>query len=374
MSRGPAAVRKLFLLALTVLVAALGVRTARAERVKDLASFEGARVNALVGYGIVVGLNGTGDDNLEYVLQGIRSASQKLGLSIPAGVRPSLKNAAAVMVTAELPPFTKPGQQIDVTVSALGKAKSLRGGTLLMAALSGADGEVYAIAQGNLAVGGLGVDGKDGSKVVVNVPSAGRIPGGATVERPAPSSLGQPGALRLDLHRPDITNATRVAAAINSAFGQTLASATDPGSIALSAPPEPERRLALMARIEAVEVTTDAPPARVVVNARTGTIVIGGSVRVLPAAVAHGSLTVRITENDQPSQPTPLSGGRTVVSSQSAVAVEQAPARAFLFAPGVALSDIVDAINRVGAAPADLVAILEALREAGALRAELVVI
>lgn len=369
--------RLAFLMLMTVLFVGFGIRTARAERVKDLAQFEGVRVNQLVGYGIVVGLNGTGDDNLEYVLQGVRSATQQLGITIPQGVRPSLKNAAAVLVTAELPAFAKPGQTIDVTVSALGKAKSLRGGTLIMTRMAGADGATYAVAQGSLAVGGLGIEGKDGSKVVVNVPSAGRIPDGATVERASPTPLGGAGGLVLNLRRADFTDSTRVALAINRALGGPYARPIDPVSIAIMAPAEPSERMALMARVEAVAVETDVPPARVIVNARTGTIVIGGAVRVAPAAVAHGSLTVRISEDPQVSQPPPFGArgaGRTVVVPDSAISVDQEPARAFLFDPGVRLSDIVDAINRVGAAPSDLVAILEALKQAGALKAELVII
>lgn len=362
------------LVVLTALFVAMGVRTGRAERVKDLATFEGVRSNQLVGYGVVVGLTGTGDDNLEYVLQGVRSATQRLGINVPTAPRPSLKNSAAVLVTADLPAFAKPGQTIDVTISAVGKAKSLRGGTLIMTRLVGADGDTYAVAQGSLTVGGLSADGRDGSKVVVNTPSSGRIPDGATVERAAPSVLGGAGSLTLNLRRADFTDATRVAAAINRALARPLARALDPVSIAISAPDEPSQRMAVMAAVETVSIETDTPPARIIINARTGTIVIGGGVRVQPAAVAHGSLTVRISEDPQVSQPAPLSRGQTAVVADSGVSVDQEPARAFLFNPGVKLSDIVDAINRVGASPSDLVAILEALKQAGALKAELVVI
>lgn len=362
------------LLLLTALFVGVGIRTGRAERVKDLAVFEGVRANQLVGYGVVVGLTGTGDDNLEYVLQGVRSAAQRLGVNVPTAPRPSLKNSAAVLVTAELPAFAKPGQTIDVTISALGKAKSLRGGTLIMTRMVGADNETYAVAQGSLTVGGLSADGRDGSKVVVNTPSSGRIPDGATVERAAPSVLGNAAGLKLNLRRADFTDATRVASAINRALARRVARAIDPVSIVIDAPDSATERMQLMAAVEAVSIDTDTPPARIIINARTGTIVIGGGVRVMPAAVAHGSLTVRISEDPQVVQPAPFSRGQTAVVPDSSISVDQEPARAFLFNPGVKLSDIVDAINRVGASPSDLVAILEALKQAGALKAELVVI
>ncbi len=355
-------------------LAVMGAHAAHSERIKDVADFAGVRGNHLVGYGIVVGLNGTGDDNLEYTLQSVRSAAQRLGITIPAGARASLKNSAAALITAELPPFAKPGQRIDVEVAAIGKAKSLRGGTLMMAQLQGADGQTYAIAQGSLAVGGLGVEGHDGSKITINVPSAGRIPDGATVERAVETGFAAGEGLTLNLKRADFTDATRVASAIERALGPHSARTLDAVSILIPAPPDPSTRIALMSRIEGIEIATDTPPARVIVNARTGTIVIGAGVRVSPAAVAHGNLIVRIAEDLDVSQPLPLSQGRTVVTPRSNVSVEQEPARMFLFNPGVALSDLVDAVNRVGASPSDLVAILEALKQAGALKAELIVI
>jgi len=366
--------RGLLMLAVAAALAVMGARAAHSERIKDLADFAGVRGNALVGYGIVVGLNGTGDDNLEYTLQSVRSAAQRLGVSIPAGARSSLKNSAAVLLTAELPPFAKPGQRIDLEVAAIGKAKSLRGGTLIMAQLQGADGQTYAIAQGSLAVGGLGVEGHDGSKITINVPSAGRIPDGATVERAVETGFAGGTGLTLNLKRADFTDAVRVSAAIERALGPGTAHVLDAVSILIPAAPDPGVRIALMSRIEGLEIATDTPPARVIVNARTGTIVIGGSVRVSPAAVAHGNLIVRIAEDLQVSQPSPLSAGRTAVTPRSTVSVEQEPARMFLFNPGVALSDLVDAVNKVGASPSDLVAILEALKQAGALKAELIVI
>ncbi|MDW8414887.1 MAG: flagellar basal body P-ring protein FlgI [Thermaurantiacus sp.] len=354
---------------------------AAAERIRDLARFQGVRGNPLVGYGLVVGLPGTGDDNLPYTLQSMRSAANALGVSIPPGAA-QLKNSAAVMITAELPPFAKPGQRIDVTVSALGRAKSLRGGTLLMAELKGPDGETYALAQGSLAVGGFGAEGADGSRIVVDTPTSGRIPGGAVVERAVPMPFhesgpdGRPAPLLLDLIVPGFSLAADVAAAIEAQLGPGSARALDATTIAIAAPADPAERVRLAARIEGLDVRVSPPPARVVVNARTGTVVIGGEVRLLPAAVAHGNLTVRVTETLQVSQPAPFAPrtARTEVVPQSDVEAREETARVSLLAPGPRLQDLVDALNRLGAAPGDLVAILEALREAGSLRAELVVL
>ena len=357
------------------LMAQTYTRDIRQERVKDLARFQGVRANNLVGYGLVVGLPGTGDDNLAYTVQSMRSAASALGVQIPDGVRPALKNAAAVMVTAELPPFAKPGQRVDVTISALGRAKSLRGGTLLLAPLKGADGETYALAQGNLTVGGFGAEGADGSKVVVNTPTSGRIPGGAMVERSVASPFAATDTLLLDLVSPSFATAQALADTINAAENRPVARAVDAVSVEVAAPGSVQSRVALAARIEQLAVGVAPPTARVVVNARTGTVVIGGDVRILPAAVAHGNLSVTVTEDWQVSQPNPLSrGGETRVTPRSRVEAGEQKARMALFAPGARLSDIVDSVNALGAAPGDLVAILEALKEAGALRAELVVI
>ena len=352
-----------------------------AERVKDIARFQGVRGNALIGYGLVVGLPGTGDDNLIYTLQSMRSVTAALGLRIPQ-VNAQLKNSAAVMITAELPPFAKPGQRIDVSVSALGRAKSLRGGTLLMSELKGPDGETYALAQGSLTVGGFGAEGADGSRIVVNTPTAGRIPGGAFVERAVPMPFdgtmadGRAAPLLLDLLSPSFSMASEIASVINGFAGGQVARPVDAMTVAIDPPANPAERVQLAARIENLVVGPASPPARVVINARTGTVVIGGEVRLLPAAVAHGNLTVSVTETFQVSQPAPFAnrGARTVVTPQSDVAANEQVARAMVLAPGPRLQDLVDAINRLGAAPGDLVAILEALREAGALRAELVVI
>ena len=346
-----------------------------AERIRDLARFQGVRANSLVGYGLVVGLPGTGDENLPYTLQSMRSAASALGVQLGPGPIPQLKNSAAVIITAELPPFAKPGQRIDVTISALGRAKSLRGGTLLLAPLKGADGETYALAQGNLTVGGFGAEGADGSRIVVNTPTSGRIPGGASVERTVASPFAGTERLLLDLVTPSFTTAQAVADRINSALGSPAARALDAVSIEVEAPGSVMQRVALAARIEALDVTPGAPVARVVVNARTGTVVIGGDVRILPAAVSHGNLTLAVSESFQVSQPAPFSRrGDTAITPQSEVAAREDPVRMALFAPGARLADIVNAVNALGAAPGDLVAILEALKEAGALRAELVVI
>ncbi len=344
------------------------------ERVGDLARFQGVRANSLVGYGIVVGLPGTGDDNLAYTVQSMRSAASALGIQLPPGVNPALKNAAAVMITAELPPFAKPGQRVDATVSALGRAKSLRGGTLLLAPLRGVDGQTYALVQGNVSVGGFGAEGADGSRIVVNTPTSGRIPAGATVEREAPSPFADSEWIVLDLVSPSFGTAQALAGAIDAALGPGRAEALDAVSVRVRAPGGPADRVALASRLENLRVAPVGGPARVVVNARTGTVVISGDVRVLPAAVTHGSLTLAVSERIEVSQPAPLSrGGRTVVVPNSEVAAIAEPARMGLIG-AARLSDIVEAVNRLGVAPGDLVAILEALKEAGALRAELVVI
>jgi flagellar P-ring protein precursor FlgI len=345
------------------------------DRLKDLVSIGGVRSNQLVGYGIVVGLNGTGDGNVVQTQQTVASLMQRFGVTVATGDIQA-KNTAAVMVTAELPPFAKPGQKIDVTVSSLSKAGSLRGGALLITQLVGPDNETYAIAQGNLAVGGLGITGKDGSSVTVNIPTVGRIPDGATVERLVANPFETAPSLMLNLNTPDFSNATKLVRAINTAFGSGTASAIDATTVRVTAPKELDRRVSFVAALEELSVIPSQPPARVIVNSRTGTIVISEGVRVSPAAVSHGSLTVRIKENLNVSQPNGsfAIGGTTQVTPDSNIAVNQSPARTFLFAPDVQLASIVDAVNAVGASPADLVAILEALKQAGALHAELLVI
>lgn len=367
--------RRLFTAAFIGLL--LATTPAAAERVKDIARVNGVRSNPLIGYGLVVGLNGTGDQTSQapFTVQSLKTMLNELGVTIPPGVNPQLKNVAAVAIHAELPPFAKPGQTIDITVSSLGNAGSLRGGSLLMTPLKGADGEVYAIAQGNLVVGGFGAQGGDGSRISVNVPSAGRIPNGAIVERAVPDGLSSNGEeLVLDLHRADFTTVQRLVDAINRAHGPETARAVDGGSVAVRAPFDVAARVGFMAQIENLELVQGDAPAKVVVNARTGTIVIGAGVRVMPAAVAHGSLTVSISERVEVSQPNALAGGETVAVPASNVQVEQKESRMVLMQGGTSLEEIVRAVNEVGAAPGDLIAILEALKQAGALRAELEII
>lgn len=354
-----------------------------ADRIKDIAQIAGVRSNQLLGYGVVVGLSGTGDGNSGLTLQSLESLISRMGLQVDARDL-NAKNAAAVMVTADLGPFLKEGQSIDVTVSTVGQAKSLKGGTLLMTPLMGADGEVYAIAQGNLIVGGLGIEAKDGSSLTVNIPTVGRVPSGATVERMVESPFQDMEAIVLNLRRPDFGTAAAVVKAVDQTFGAGTAEALDASSIRVRAPYDPGQRVMFAAMLDALEVDPASPPARVVINSRTGTVVIGGAVRVTPAAVTHGSLTVRVDESFKVNRgatviagdgaPVVVPGGDPVVTPESQIAINQDPARAFVFDPGVSLSSLVDAINAVGASPSDLVAILEALREAGALRAELVVI
>jgi len=349
---------------------------AHAERVKDLASVSGVRGNQLVGYGLVVGLDGTGDQTSQapFTIQSIKNMLAQFGITVPPNVNPQLKNVAAVVVTADLPPFSKAGQTIDVSVSSIANAASLRGGTLLMTPLRGINGEVYGIAQGALSVSGFGVQGSDGSKLSVNVPSSGRVPNGATVEREVPNNFASQPYVMLNLHTPDFTTAARLSTGINELLGPGTAQALDAVSIKVQAPQDANQRITYLSTLEAIEIEPGDAPARVIVNSRTGTVVIGSRVRVKPAAVAHGSLSVTITERADVSQPEAFSRGETVVTPRTEISATQEAARMFLFDAGVDLNEIVRAVNQVGAAPGDLVAILEALREAGALRAELIVI
>mgnify|MGYP001294199331 FL=1 len=367
---------------LICLILAMLPATGFADRIKDLASIAGVRSNQLVGYGLVVGLSGTGDKSLGITLQSMQSMVSRFGMvTDTSGL--SGDNSAAVMVTAELPAFTKPGQTLDVTVSTLGPASSLRGGTLLMMPLLGADGETYAIAQGNMVVGGLGVTGEDGSSLTVNVPTVGRVPQGAMVERMVASPFMTGDYLVFNLHRGDFSTAASVAEAINKIFGNDVAVPLDAASIRVRAPGDLSQRVSFASLVEEVVVEPSAPPAQVIVNSRTGTIIIGGNVRVTPAAITHGSLTVRVRENPTlTAQNKTTTDGAAVTTEPAAplqaeqtdIEVSEAKARAFVFDPGTELSNIVDAINAVGAAPSDLVAILEALKVSGALRAELIII
>ena len=363
---------RFLLLALAALSACLATPLA-AERVRDLGSFQSVRSNQLTGYGIVVGLDGSGDDNFAYVTQAMRGVSDRFGLQLPPGVNPALKNAAAVIVTADLPAFAKPGQRIDVTVSTIGKAKSLRGGALILTALYGADGQVYAMAQGNLAVGGLGVSGQDGSKLTVNVPTVGRIADGASVERAVATAFESSELLRWNLAQADFLTATRVRDAVNARF-PGMAMVEDGVTLALRLPYGADERAGIMATIEMLEIDPAEAAARVIVNSRTGTVVISSAVRLSPAAISHGSLVVRIDENPTVVQPAPLSRGRTAVEEDSEIDVFEEGNRVTMLEPGASLAELVDALNMLGLAPSDLVAILEALKQAGSLKAEMVII
>ncbi|BDW81329.1 flagellar P-ring protein [Erythrobacter sp. Dej080120_24] len=360
-------------IALIALFIALVPSMASAERIRDLGQFEGLRANQLTGYGVVVGLQGTGDDNLEYVTEAMRGVSGRLGLQLPPGVSPNLRNAAAVIITAELPPFAKPGQRIDITVSTLGQARSLRGGALVLAPLYGADGQIYAMAQGNVAVGGLGVSGRDGSQLTVNVATVGRIADGATVERAVATGFDQQSSLRFNLHQADFLTAARVRDAINARYPGT-AQIADGVSIELVLPFGSNQRAAMLADIEMLDVMPAPVAARVIVNSRTGTVVINQAVRLAPAAISHGKLVIRIEESPAVIQPDPFSRGVTAVEESSEITVSERSDRIALMPGAANLSEIVDALNLLGVGAADLVVILESLKQAGALQAEMVVL
>ncbi|NRA23572.1 MAG: flagellar basal body P-ring protein FlgI [Oleispira sp.] len=347
--------------------------TANAERIKDITTIAGVRTNPLIGYGLVVGLDGTGD-KAPFTTQTFKNMMAEFGITIPNGIDPKLKNVAAVAITAEMPAFSKPGQHLDITVSSLGNAKSLRGGSLLFAPLKGADGQVYAIAQGNLVVGGFGVQGNDGSKITVNVPSVGRIPNGATVERAIPNAFGHGDSLVLNLDLPNFTTARHIIDTLNDLLGPGTAEALDATSIRISAPRDLSQRVSFLSVIENMEVAMGDARAKVIINSRTGTIVMGKHVRIEQVAVTHGSLTVVVQENLEVVQPNALADGETAVVPKTNITAEEENNRMFKFGPGVSLDEIVKAVNEVGAAPGDLMAILEALKQAGALKAELVVI
>jgi flagellar P-ring protein precursor FlgI len=367
------AFRLILLVVLAVLVA-LSL-SAHAERIKDLADLSGARTNQLIGYGLVVGLDGTGDQTTQtpFTTQSLQSMLSQLGVNLPPGVNLQLKNVAAVMITAQLPAYVQPGQYVDVTVSSLGNAKSLRGGTLLMTPLKGANGQIYAMAQGNVAVAGAGAS-SGGSKTQVNQLNAGRIPNGATVERAVPAALGHGEFLQLELRDSDFGVARATVEAINRRFGAPVAAALDGRVIRVKAPAGSDARVAFVADLENVSVDLAMPAAKVIINARTGSIVMNQAVALDACAVAHGNLTVTITSEPVVSQPAPLSQGRTVVTERADVSLKQ-DGNGFVALPaGAKLADVVKALNTLGATPADLLAILQAMRSAGALRAELEII
>ena len=361
--------------------------TAHAERLKDLVAIQGVRDNPLIGYGLVVGLDGTGDQTTQtpFTTQTLANMLANLGISInnqSAGSSNSttsaltsiqLKNVAAVMVTAVLPPFARPGEAIDVTVSSLGNAKSLRGGTLLLTPMKGADGSVYALAQGNMAVGGAGASA-NGSRVQVNQLAAGRIAAGAIVERSVQSSITQDGTMQLELNDMDYDTNQRIVAAVNNAFGQGTATPLDGRTIQLRAPADPAQQVSFMAQLEDLDVKPDAGAAKVVLNARTGSIVMNQMVTLENCAVAHGNLSVVVNTQPVVSQPGAFSNGRTVVAQQSQIQLKQDDGALKYVKAGANLADVVKALNALGATPADLMSILQAMKAAGALRAELEII
>jgi len=356
-----------------------------ADRIKDLTSVAAMRTNQLIGYGLVVGLNGSGDGaDVSFTAQSMKTLLNRLGVSLEGPLsdfetasssgKIDIKNTAAVMVTAELPGFAKPGQKIDVTVSAIGKASNLRGGTLLLTSLRGVDGEIYAISQGSLAATGIDATAAAGSKVVIGVPTSARIPQGATVERIVDNPFDKADRVILNVRDSDFTTTTAIVNVINSRFGADVARAMDGVTVSLQAPQDLTQRVAFMSMVENMDVTPGEPSARVVVNARTGTVVISRNVRVTAAAVSHGTISVSVAVTNEVSQPGPFSNGTTAPVQNADVAVSEPNKPMFMFNPGVDLRQIVDAVNQVGATPSALIAILEALKSAGSLRADLLVI
>jgi len=353
----------------------------QAERIKELASIQGVRANQLIGYGLVVGLDGSGDQTTQapFTVQSLQSMLSQLGVQLPPGITPQLRNAAAVMVTAQLPPYAQPGQAIDVTVSSMGNAKSLRGGTLLLTPLRGADGQVYAMAQGNLVVGGAGASAA-GSRVQINHLSAGRIPGGATVERGVPNRTLEADAIHIELNQSDFATAHRVAEAINasvlpgSGAAVPIAEPLDARVIRVQLPADPAQRVPFLAGLENLEVRLAAPLARVIVNARTGSVVMNQSVTLAPSAVAHGNLSVTVQATPMVSQPAPFSKGSTVLAERADIEIRQDGGSMMMLEGSAQLPDVVKALNSLGATPQDLIAILQALKASGSLKAELEII
>lgn len=345
------------------------------ERIKDLASVEGVRNNQVVGYGLVVGLDGSGDQTTQapFTVQSIINMLGNMGVTMPPGTNLQLRNVAAVMVTAEIPPFARPGQRIDVTVSSMGNARSLRGGTLVMTPLQGSDGQVYAMAQGNLAVGGVGAQAA-GAGQQINHLSAGRIPAGATVEREVPTMLGQGQFVTFELNDTDFGTARRVVDAINIETGPGTAQAVDGRRIQVRAPTDPSDRVAFLGRIENLSVTPEAQRAKVIVNSRTGSVVMNQRVTIQNVAIAHGSLTVTIGTDVDVIQPHPFTAGETIIVPRGEVDIDQPEAAMFDVPESASLSEVVNALNVIGATPMDLISILQAMKSSGALRAELEVI
>ncbi|ACA93812.1 MULTISPECIES: flagellar basal body P-ring protein FlgI [Burkholderia cepacia complex] len=362
-------------LAIVIGIALSSTIEAHAQTVGNLVDVEGVRENALVGYGIVVGLAGSGDGTqAKYTTQSLTNMLKQFGTRLPENINLRSRNAAAVIVSATFPPGYRRGQKVDVTVSSLGDAKSLRGGTLLMTPLRAADGDVYALAQGNLVIPGLNVQGRSGTSVTINTPTTGRIPKGATIEREIATDFADTPTVRLNLKRPDFQTASSIADVINNALGSEVASTVDATSVDVVAPQVPSQRVAFVARLNALKVSKGAEVPRVVFNSRTGTVVISQGVTVKPAVVSHGSLKVTIAEGTMVSQPNAFANGSTVTAPVSEIGVTQAGGNAFQWTSGASLQAIVDTITRTGATPDDLMAILQALSEAGALTGDLVVI
>lgn len=359
------------------LASAVFCAPAQAARIKEVAAVEGVRSNQLTGFGLVVGLDGTGDQTTQmpYTAQGITNYLQQLGitLSAEAASKLQLKNVAAVLVTAQLPAFARPGQAIDVNVSSLGNSKSLKGGMLIATPLKGADGEIYALAQGNLVVAGAGA-AAGGSKVQVNHLSAGRIPGGAQVERSVPTPLQEGNSITLGLDASDFQTARKVAQAINTRFGAGSARALDGRTIKVNAPADADARVTFMAELEELPLESSVPSAKVVINSRTGSIVMNQAVTLSPCAIAHGNLSISISTTPSVSQPNMLAGGQTTVTEKSDIQIKQEPGMLIQLPPSPQLADVVRALNSLGATPQDLLAILQAIKSAGALNAELEVI
>jgi len=373
---------KIALISLILLMATSG--SAWADRIKDLASVAASRTNQLIGYGLVVGLQGTGDgSDVSFTAQSMKSMLSRMGVSLDGPLsdfeqstsagKIDIKNVAAVMVTAELPPFAKPGQKIDINVSAIGKASNLRGGNLLLTSLRGVDGEVYGLAQGALNATGIDASAA-GSKVSIGVPTSSRVPNGATVERMVETPFESSDHVVMNVRESDFTTTTAIVNAVNKSFGEGTARALDGMSLAIRAPADMSQRVAFMSLVENLDVVPGEPPARVVINSRTGTVVISRNVRVTAAAVAHGTISVAIAATNEVSQPNPLTQGQTTPVQNAEIAVNEPKNPMFLFQPGVDLRQVVDAVNQVGATPSALIAILEALKSTGSLRAELIII
>ena len=347
----------------------------RAERLKDLAGVQGVRQNQLLGYGLVVGLDGSGDQTTQtpFTVQSIISMMQQMGVSIPVGTSLQLKNVAAVMVTASLPPFAQPGQTLDVTVSSMGNAKSLRGGTLLMTPLKGADNQIYGMAQGNVLVGGVGA-AANGSKAQVNHLGVGRISSGATVERAVASVLGNGNTIQLELNASDFSTASRVVEAINKRFGADTAAAVDGRVIQVKAPSVNDQRVSFLGTLENIDVTPAQTAAKVILNARTGSIVMNQSVTLDTCAISHGNLSIVINTDNAVSQPNALAGGQTAATANSNISITKDAGQLMVLKAGASLSDVVKALNSIGATPQDLLAILQAMKASGALHADLEII